>query len=318
MLSKENPNSRFLNFIVKMGFGFSFWLERTANDESVKELLFLSRDSFWLKNVWDQEQKIVPREYQIQSKYVYTSRFAQLNPDSQVARASHLKYLSTFIEPNVKYGIVDIGWRGSSLNYFKENFPKSEFVGLYFGSHGRSANDVLSYIGRIRILKYFGFTEFVETIFSAPYPSIINCLGSAHAPEPIFSEDNLVPGLLTFQSTLFELYEKQEVDFFKVREERGLRTKKLIDFLRIRLLFLFPNKESLALFSSIHHSATMGESDLMLLVHANWKLSDTRCYLILWNFKYVFTEPSLNLKIRVSQFFVLIYISLRFLLRKIL
>ena len=320
-MKKQKPSAQreLFDLMFKVGSGFTKWIQKHIKSENIDELLFLSRDAFWLKQIWDLQCRDANDNAHVNSYYLYTSRLAQNQKEDIESKElrNHLDYLGTCIAPGKIYGVIDVGWRGSSVEFLQENFPKSKFVGLFLGSHGNPSAPIISYFGKIRILKFFGFTEFVETIFSAPHASVATCSGSFNAPIIEYIESSSPTELLLVHQELLERF----YSAFYNGEVPQLKGKYFLhrvkDSLAIRGSFLRPSIEMLRLFSKIEHSAQEGEVKMSPLVRANWRISEDRCYMLTWNVKWVFFLDDVSFFNKLRQLSVLIALTSKLIGKKI-
>lgn len=202
-------------------FGFVLWLYEQVKKFNINKLVFLSRDGFILKSVFNKFLK-KKNDKKIKTFYVFSSRNGYLSTDKKIIK----KYFEKFID-NKKVFMVDIGWKGTIQNILNKVLD-AEIYGFYLGV-----------VDDLKIKNSFGYLftnsnprekfniiqtgfEVVELLFTAPHKTLTKLIEKNNIIIPIFREDstglskqdvfNLQKGIKDFFNDFYPLYEKYNLD----------------------------------------------------------------------------------------------------------
>jgi hypothetical protein len=289
--------------LLDFGSAFAVWLARMAEENKVEAILFLSRDGYWFKEIFDFMAEEDCIKSSVSTFYLLTSRSAQKISGivEDCAINDHKSYLGKDLLPDKVYGVVDIGWNGSSLKYFSSNFPQSHFIGLNVGCYAEVEERMFSYLGKLYFLRFLGFAEYLETIFSAPHPSVSNSWNTSTGIEVEYFISSESHALVNFQQNILnEFMELKKSHKLLPLIEQSLLKKSYQSFY-IRKNFFFPSQTVIKDFSFISHSSKASEKNFQPLVTDIRVATEDRVLMPLWNLYFLVFLSKLSLRKKMVE-----------------
>ena len=153
--------------------------------DDVRVLSFLSRDGFFLKNLFDKYQEMfIPDNKKIKTLYCYNSRFINKQAkQNECVKDNYIQYMSDFID-NGYINIVDCGWNNSSQEDIQEIMnvkTRGYYIGTFtkrnLGFHCKRLGLIYDIKTDGRVSDYYWLlrTNFtlIEQILGAPHGSVI-------------------------------------------------------------------------------------------------------------------------------------------------
>lgn len=278
---------------------FLKWLTVEISKSDIELLLFVSRDGYW----FHQNSKKPNSNFSsdLMTSYFFASRASlyELVRKAQmgVLIEPDLYYLRTCFMGAKSIGMVDLGWSGTSIQMIRNLFPELKLTGFYFGTHRNSNSNIRSYLGQIRVRKYFGLTEILETIFSAPHQSVMRVSGTSNSPAPEYFESD--KKLLSLQSAIkrynSEMQPRDSVAWSKIR----------VQFELTKLCF-FPSDKIFDNLYEISHSVKGEMADGLALGQYNFPRFGTKALAPFWSLKSILiSDQSLLQKSKSGTWFLL-------------
>jgi hypothetical protein len=232
------------------------WLYKEIESSKVEKIFFVSRDGYWFHQMFLETRQAqgasIPSEYLLLSRASLHEIVTRIRNRS--ADLNDLTYFSDSFEGLSSVGIVDLGWTGSSLEMLREISPQIEFTGFFFATHKTKTDGIRSFLGRVRVLKYLGLSEILESLFSAPHRSVKRVVGSPKQPAISFFESD--GRLLSIHESLRDFrLQKQEVNT-KYWSRMAVKS-------HLTLLCISPNRFIYDAFCKVNHGSN-GEESLKL------------------------------------------------------
>ena len=214
MIGLEAPRniSEISSYIDNLGYPFIKWLYKEIESSKVEKIFFVSRDGYWFHQMFLETRQAygisIASEYLLLSRASLQEIVTRIRSNS--ADLNDLRYFRDSFEGLSSIGIVDLGWTGSSLEMLREISPQTKFTGFFFATHKTKSDGIKSFLGRVRVLKYLGLSEILESLFSAPHQSVKKVVGSPKQPAISFFESD--DRLLSIHESLRDFrLQKQEV-----------------------------------------------------------------------------------------------------------
>jgi len=269
--------------------GFYTDFDVRARNVGFDLFLFPSRDSFFMyqyfiKRYPDKASK---------AKYIFFSRKLIEELKSGSNRRIINDYFISIFENAKNIAFFDLGWTGNTFTVFASHFSDKNFTAFFVGRHrSHLSRTTYSYLGTFRLLKVLGGTDLLETIFTAPNPSVINISLLDQDYLPVYAERN--DELLNS----FALLNETEIKPAKFKFLRRFRIRLLLFN-----VLVFPRQIELNLLGPIKHSKS-GDDVLFFAVSLDGfsrKPFDSLPVIPFWTFLLIWRHPDYNVMRKLTE-----------------
>lgn len=276
--------------INSIGIHFVRWLIDMAKKNGDEAIFFNSRDGFWFFRLYDDLPISLERPT---GMYYFTSResigrLVTSLRDSE-KKSDNYFYLRDCFSGYNSVAIVDLGWRGTYLTQIRELFPEVRFRGYFLGNHKLESTEIWSYLGRFKLLKLLGGSEILETMFSAPHPSVIEVSGTFKEPKCKYQKPNVK----------LESLQKDLENYFRLNISKIVQ-KRIFGRLRIKFylykICLIPDSDIFKILRNIEHSVKGNEGEGQILALDSFPEPYGRALVPFWSIRAILIAEGVGIR----------------------
>lgn len=144
-------NNLFINITLPLSILIILYINTLTKNKNIDNIIFLSRDSYWFKQIYD----II---FKTKSHYMYFSRLLVSNNKKRV-----IDEINNIQGSKI---LIDLYGSGNTYNLIKDELSDCNYLVCFNWSN--------NIYGITNIINYNFIGELLEDVFSAPHPSLLN------------------------------------------------------------------------------------------------------------------------------------------------